>query len=399
MEQDKGLSIDQMDFDTTIAQDPQEPTTPAGSPAAPAEPRDPDGGGGSSSQPDPNIDPSVNDTDGGELTEQQKQTLQKYNGHDFDGNGNIVDQNGNIVAYKDQIEEATGEGEEKVIDQFMKEFGYNFEDEEFPDTLDGLKRYTIRVANQVAQDQFNTLVSKDPLVKEVLEYVNQGGNPRELLYSKYPEKDYRTVKFDKEDTEFHKQVVRDYRKEQGEEDDDINEEIKDLEQQGKLPERAEKMHNKLAKIQEDKEEQKKEEQRAAEERKIEENKQFWTKVWNDHVKKGEVGGIKIDNPQKFFEYISSQADTQGHTQEQIDWANADMEKILVRSLLMYYGGNMAKLASQIEDSKSAASLKSLINKDEASKQKGKGGRSPGTEEEGSISDLSLDKMLTPGAEQ
>ena len=300
-----------------------------------------------------------------------------------------LDQNGNPVN-EDEAEPADndqgGQDESGIIDTIRGKIGIELETSEFPETEEGVAQFATRAAEQIAQQEFQRIVNSDQLVRDVIEYQNNGGDPRELLYAKYPQTDYTQVEIENDNPEQHKQIVKDYYKELGETEEDISELISDLEQAGKLSDRAQKSLTKLAHNQKERAKKLKEQREQEEQKRQQEAKEFWDNIWNDISKKKDINGIQMPESEKraFFEYISSPVTQDGMAKADVDRQQRDIDTQMMHDYIDYLanvkGLTLKQLISRSTTNSAARTLRQKLNQ-EKENDKG-GGQNPGDENRG-----------------
>jgi len=315
-------------------------------------------------------------------TDDQGQEPAPADNRQLDQNGNPVNEDEGEPADNDQ----GGQDESGIIDTIRDKIGIELETNEFPETEEGVAQFATRAAEQIAQQEFQRIVNSDQLVRDVIEYQNNGGDPRELLYAKYPQTDYTQVEIENDNPEQHKQIVKDYYKELGETEEDISELISDLEQAGKLSDRAQKSLTKLAHNQKERAKKLKEQREQEEQKRQQEAKEFWDNIWNDISKKKDINGIQMPESEKraFFEYISSPVTQDGMAKADVDRQQRDIDTQMMHDYIDYLanvkGLTLKQLISRSTTNSAARTLRQKLNQ-EKENDKG-GGQNPGDENRG-----------------
>lgn len=274
-----------------------------------------------------------------------------------------------------------GDDEETVVDAVKKVVGVEVEGE-FPDTEQGIAQYASQAAQKMALELYEHQKNQDPLVSQVIDHVNNGGDPRDLLYKKYPGRDYRQISFKEDDPEFHKQVMLDYFANKGFSEDEARGFISDAEQNSTLVEKARNAHTNLGKAQEEAEKNALEQQRQAKVQHDQQVQQFWNGVKTDLDKRKDIAGIPIaeaDKP-KFFSYIADTADrTREMSQADLDREKRSYDENLKYDYLQFLeyqkGIDVKKYFEESGETKTIRDLKSRVKK-ENEKGKETGGKSP-----------------------
>lgn len=296
-----------------------------------------------------------------------------------------------------QQEQEQGQEEKTITETIKEQFGIQeLSDKEFPDTTEGVVQLASEAARQLAVNEFQRMTSQDPLVKEVIEHQQNGGDPRKLLYTKYPQSDYRNIELDREDTDQHKQIVRDYYKRLGESDEDIQTYIKDLEQAGTLSERAERFLTKLTEAQTKDERELKEQQRKQQEEYQRKVQEFWSGVWNTLNKMDNIGGIKLPESEKsgFFSYIADKVSEDGMSKADLDRSNRDTNQQLLHDYIDYLQNEKGyTLQSLIKNTATSAATRSLTEQIKSNNDANGKGKTPQTGKPGSGDDIDFNQTV------
>ena len=75
--------------------------------------------------------------------------------------------------------EETEELEDTVVNEVLSQLGYEFPEEEFEDTSDGLVKLAKAVGSKMAEDQLDGLFQAHPEIQKHLDYVLNGGKSEE----------------------------------------------------------------------------------------------------------------------------------------------------------------------------------------------------------------------------
>lgn len=260
-------------------------------------------------------------------------------------------------------EESSTEKDKSVVGEVLESLGFEGE-YEYEDTPEGLKTLTLDVANKLAEEQLDNIMENFPLVQRHLEYVMNGGDSQDFMRANDPQSDYGKVELSEKDTPMQKIVLSNYFRAKGHDDNMIKELIEDYEDSGKLFAKAELAKSALATAQVKQREHMLLQQKEQSAKAREEEKQFWTGIHKTIQETNEFAGITIPNREKnkFFKYISSPINKNGHTQSMIDRQNATQEQRLLMDYLMFKGLNLKDIIATKAKSQNTRTLKDRIVK-------------------------------------
>lgn len=287
-----------------------------------------------------------------------------------------LDQGQNNNQQDDNQNEGGQEEQASLIKDIRDRIGVEIDVESFDETEEGVAQLATRAAEQIAQREFQRIISSDSLVRDVVQHKSNGGDPRDILYTQYPQVDYNQVVFDDANSDQHKQILRDYYRNLGEADQDIQNNISDFEQAGTLSDRAKRALEKLANMQKQQAEEVKKKQKEEEEKRLQQAKEFWDGIWNDLSGRSTINGITIPETEKrgFFDYISDPVTQDGRAKSDIDRAQRDVETQMMHDYIDYLQ-NVKGLSLQqlIKRSSSSAASRTLREKLNQENEKNKGG--------------------------
>ena len=196
----------------------------------------------------------------------------------------------------------TKQGEDEVsqlgvLAKHLREEGVvEFDDEEFEDSEEGLVNV---VKNQIKKGVDDYKEGLDPLAKQFLEYIEDGGDPQHFT------KAYSTVDFSritpenlKSRKELQKQLVAELMRKQGYEHGEILEEIQDLVSANVIAKRAARSLKKLQGIQNKDRADLLKQQKDANLKKEEEQSSFLSNLRNDIDGRENIAGFPISKKQK-----------------------------------------------------------------------------------------------------
>lgn len=237
-------------------------------------------------------------------------------------------------------------------------------DEDFEDSEDGISKLVEKTSEKRTVERINKWVESLPeeYVK-MLEFVQNGGTPKEFLDTYYGNKSWSEFKI--EDDEARKVAIKESLKLSGESDEDIKEILEGWELNGDLEKRAKSA---LVKLQKD-EISKKEQLLKVQNEKVEREKQAQLEYWNNFRKdlydKEDINGFKLTPKVKdnLWNFMTSVDKKTGKTpyQEAID-KNKDSQYLF--AYLAMNNFDAKKLEKQVETkvaSKFSAMVKNYAN--------------------------------------
>lgn len=254
-----------------------------------------------------------------------------------------------------------GEGDGTVAFEIAKTLGFELENE-YADTVEGLTEFTRDLAQEVAEDQLESLFQQFPEVQKHLDYVMAGGDSSKFFEAYNPNTDYNNFEISEKDLGTQRAILGQYFQLKGHDNEFIQEMLDDYEDSGKLFGKANAAKGALAQAQAEYRENMLAEQQREQERIAEENSQFWEGVADIIETGNEFAGVSIPDRQKgqFFDYISEPVGPNGETQRDIDYAEAELEVKLAIDYLMYSGFNLEDIINTKARTKSAQGLRDRI---------------------------------------
>ena len=275
-----------------------------------------------------------------------------------------------------------------LVNEIKDYFGYEVE-EDYEDTPKGLKELTKTVATKMAIENLDTLFEKFPTVRQHLEFVQQGGDPRRFMQAHSPEVDYAGIEIADEDVDTQKALVQHYFSAKGDEPEFIQDRIEAYEDKGTLKTMAEKAQGALAAYQEQGRAELMQRQREIAAKEQRASEEVWGQVTSLVSKNDSINGLQIAQKErtKFLDYISKPVDRNGNTQRDVDSAKLTLEQQLSADYLLFKG---MKLDSFIGKKAKTAGATSLRERMELNSKKAKGTKHASRSDKSSdIADLDL----------
>lgn len=254
--------------------------------------------------------------------------------------------------------------------------GVEFSEEELKDILEtdedeaGFTKVATSVANKIAESKFNGLLEKYPMAANLMKYEINGGNPEDYFETYFPPIDYSEVKVEENDVDLQKDIISENLKDQGFDDDEIADQLKDYESGGLLFKQASRSLKLLQNSQEQKKADFTKKQETVENERKEALKQEKTKV-NELVSSGDIKGITIPDAKKgaFEDYLFKPVNEQGQSQAFIDNQKLTMEDRVLITYLQFTGMKLDELVKSQSKSTKVRSIRDSLKSDDKLKDK------------------------------
>ncbi len=248
-----------------------------------------------------------------------------------------------------------------VAAEIAKTLGFEIEND-YADTVEGLTEFAKDIAQDVAEEQLDSLFQQYPEVQKHLDYVMSGGDSDKFFEAHNPKTDYNNFELSEKDLGSQRAILNQYFQLKGHDNEFIQEMLDDYEDSGKLYGKANAAKGALAQAQVEYRENMLEEQKVQQEKIAEENSQFWEGVADIIESGNEFAGIQIPARQKgkFFDYISEPTGPNGETQRDLDYSEAELEVKLAIDYLMYSGFKLDDIINTKAKTKSAQNLRTRI---------------------------------------
>lgn len=273
---------------------------------------------------------------------------------------------------EDEDEEDVDPADVPLVKTIQDYLGYDFEDQEFEDTEEGIQQLVEASAKKLADDQLAQVFEQFPDVQELYEYRRLGGDPEEFMETKFPEVDFEKVEFDEEDSQQHEMLVKNELKARGYTKDEIEAELEDYKNGGILESKAKRALGALKAKQEQDKEALLEEQREAFKEQQQKIESYWEDVKETIDKSSGFKGFTIPSKDKddFFDFISKPVEG-GKSQRDLMVEESDLETRLAIDYLLYKGFDLSEIISRKAKDKNAKSLRERIEQRKLDKKKRK----------------------------
>lgn len=285
-----------------------------------------------------------------EIAKEEKVTL--------DDKGNQVDSKGNIIATKEELEI-----ENSVVNNYAKELGYEFLDENqkpkiYAEGAKGIKDLANDIATARTQEFKNDFLNSNPEIREFAKHI-LAGNDKSTFEVPI---DYSTMDTSKMSLEEKQSVIK-----------------KSLIAEGVNPERAEKVSlgykgkdadvaaeeskDILIKKENERQVQRQEELDAKVQQDAIEAKKYWEDI-KQVVTKGNLEDFTIpqNDRDSFFQYLAVPVNKEGQSQDQIDRENSSEEKRLKEAYYRFKGYDVNSIVKDSVNKKVVNSLRNRLAK-------------------------------------
>lgn len=292
-------------------------------------------------------------------------------------------------------EEDTDEPEEEatpVVEEIQTQTGLDL-DGEYEDSIDGISKMIVDAGEEMANQQIEQIMEQYPDVGQYLQYRAQGGDPEEFQETFFNNEGWQNVEVREDDQSQQETIVRSRLREEGYEEDEIEDTVADYKTAGILESEARRSIKRLQKIEQDQQEKLLAEQEERAKAAKKEKQEFLDDVTNTIQENKEFNGIGIPETEKgdFIEYLTQPVDEQGNTQYALDTMQAEMNDQIAMALMSYYGFDLSDLIERKASSESAKSLRDRLSK--ANGKKTPTDKSKTTEKSKS-DDINLDALKT-----
>ena len=281
----------------------------------------------------------------------------------------------------EEVDEDLGSNEEiddTVVSEVLSQLGYEFPEEDFEDTSEGLVKLAKAVGSKMADDQLDGLFQAHPEIQKHLDYVLNGGKSEEWLKMSNKITDFENVKVTQDDVRTQRAVLGEYFKLKGHDDDFVNELLEDYTDTNKLFDKATKAKTALTeyygKERDESIIQEKKSQQAAQQK----QRDFWDEINETIQTSKDFAGLTVQekDKKKFFDFLTNQ-DGDGKTAREKAHKESTTEVKLAIDYLMFKGFNLKDIISTKAKTKSAQSLRSKIKSTTTTKSASRPKRSGG----------------------
>jgi hypothetical protein len=261
----------------------------------------------------------------------------------------------------EEEEEVDSEVDDTVVNEVLSQLGYEFPDDDFEDTSDGLVKLAKAVGSKIAEDQLDGLFQAYPEVQKHLDFLLNGGKSTDWMKSTVQITDFENIKVTEDDLRTQRAVLGEYFKLKGHDAEFVNELLDDYTETNKLYDKAVKAKTALnqyyTKQRDNSLEVQKREQIANQQK----QREFWDDI-NDTIQNSkDFAGITVQekDKNKFFDYLSK-PDSNGVTEREKAHQESSKDVKLAIDYLMYKGFNLKDIIAAKAKTSNAKSLRKKI---------------------------------------
>lgn len=245
-------------------------------------------------------------------------------------------------------------GVSQFFDAFSEALGWDVEDENKPNTVDELIDYVKELVEENSQPDYS-----DNRVKELDEYLKNGGKFEDFYGLQSKETSYENVDLD--DVDNQKSIIKDYLQMSGFNDEQIKRKIDRFEEAGMLQDEASDNLELLKEYKKNEKEQLLEEQRAQQEEYENKQKTLIQEITSNINNLTEVRGINVpaEDRKKLLDY-AFKTDANGRTQFQKDYAKNATKNFIETAYFSMKGDALLKSAKHSGESSAVNKLKQTL---------------------------------------
>ena len=269
---------------------------------------------------------------------------------------NKVDENEEEIIDDDteDIDPTESKGVMAFFDAFADSLGWDVEEENKPDSVEGLVDYIKDLVEENSKPEY-----ANEQIKQLDAYVKNGGNFTDFYNNMSHVASYDNL--DIEDEANQKAVVRDYLKTSGYTDEQINKKIERYEDADMLYDEATDAHERLKEI---KQRELEEQQRQQEEYRLAQEKQtraFYETVTGTVNSLTNIRGIQIPQQDRkaLLDYIFK-TNADGKTQYELDYAQDPSKNLIESAYFTMKGNTLLSEATKNGESSATKKLKSML---------------------------------------
>lgn len=261
--------------------------------------------------------------------------------------------------------EETEDAEVNIFAELNSLNGYEIEGE-FTNDIEGIHSYTSKIIEKAKEEAKKEFLSEDPEVAKFAEFRKMGGDPDEYFQTHYPEIDFARVEITEEDIESQKAVITDFLSSKNLGKKHIEALISAYEDSGELFQESQTALKELTKGQEESKKALMERTRQEHEARVKETTDYWKKVEDMVVSKGQIQGINVPDKDRkeFFKYLAMDADGKGNSAAAIKWASMSLEEKLAIEYRVFKNFSLEKeVSDKVKKEKVNGIIRTITTKD------------------------------------
>jgi len=250
--------------------------------------------------------------------------------------------------------------DDSLISEVMSKLGYDFGEETFEDTTEGILELTRSAAEKISTETLDNIFNTHPSLKEHFEFLQNGGRSEDYVQMN-SEPDFANLDISG-NSDIQKQLLTDYFLAKGEDEAFAQDMIESYEDKGTLAQKAEAAKAAFAKVQTDRRNELLTTQREAAEAKRQATIETWNTVKATVSKATEFSGIAIPEKDrnKFMEYISAPVDKDGRTARDLAASKLTLEQQLTLDYLLFKGMNVGAMVGAKAQTIAANNLRTRL---------------------------------------
>ena len=240
------------------------------------------------------------------------------------------------------------------FDAFADTLGWDVDDENKPDTIEGLVDYIKDLVEENSQPDY-----ANDQIKQLDEYVKNGGN-----FTDFYNNMSQTISYDKmdiDDESNQRMAIRDYLKTTGYTDEQINKKLERYEEADMLHEEAEDAVERLKEIKKNQLDQQQAYQEEQRKKQEEYNKQVYTDITSNIQSLDSIYGIKVpqQDRRQLLDYILK-TDADGHSQYEKDYQKNFTKNLIESAYFTMKGDTLLKEAKRTGESSATTKLRNIL---------------------------------------
>lgn len=258
------------------------------------------------------------------------------------------------------VEDSVTTQDDSLVSEIMTKLGYDFGDESFDDTPEGILELTRSAAEKLSEETLDNIFTAHPSLKEHFEFLQNGGKSEDYVQMT-SEPDFASLNISG-NSDIQKQLLTDYFLAKGEDEAFAQDMIESYEDKGTLEQKAEAAKNAFARVQNDRRSELLTKQREVAEAKRQATIETWNTVKATVSKATELSGIAIPEKDrnKFMEYISAPVDKDGRTARDLAASKLTLEQQLTLDYLLFKGMNVGAMVGAKAQTIAANNLRSKL---------------------------------------
>ena len=257
--------------------------------------------------------------------------------------------------------------------------------EEYPDTFEGFVDAAKASATKMSETAVEKALAINPTVKELYDFVQDGGNPSDFLQATFPADDFSKVELTEDNTPLQEYLITAELTQRGLSTEEIQAEIADHKEAKSLHRWADRALKNLQTTQEATRAKLIETQTAAAVEERQSVVDYWTGVKDSLTKNNEFIGVTVPESAKdeLFEYMSVpvEGDEQGRTQLLIDSENMSPEEEIAIYHMVKNRARLSEILLRKAKTEVADGFSNQLRKGETPRARGQTGPDPQSAEE------------------